>query len=251
MTDTIQREATSLDTTSLPVVSADSHVGPPPEALRPYCPKEYLEEFDAAVTGFQKMMEAMGGGPFRNQDQSIEQGRIMVEMVDRNAGPGHYDMNVRLAQMDEDGTVSEVMYHGSQNNNPIPLVGPAGFTFDHAVSKESLKSTMVGLHIYNEWLADACSIAPERLLGALHLPQWDPELSVEELKWGAEHGLRVVNLSAPRAGILQYDDPAWDPFWSACEEYQCILTTHAGAIDFSDLIAAGAHSRNLVELEAG
>ena len=49
-----------------------------------------------------------------------------------------------------------------------------------------------------------------------------------ELTWAHGAGLRGVNFPAPRAGVRFFDDPAWEPFWAACEEFGMPLATHAG-----------------------
>jgi predicted TIM-barrel fold metal-dependent hydrolase len=134
----------------------------------------------------------------------------------------------------------------------VPLVSPIGFSFDHTGGEELTKRA-AGIHIYNQFLADAVSAAPERLFPAVLLPMWDVDASIAELNWCREHGLRVISFSAPRPGIRSYDDPYWEPFWSACEDAEAVLATHSGAIDLQGLIdgAAGPHSFCLVELEAG
>ena len=98
------------------IVSADSHVGPRlREDLRGYCPARHLDDFDALIaqTGPIVNAQALLGHP--------------------NAGPGHYDPAARLVDMDSDGVAAEVIYHGSQNGEPLPWGGSAKFgigTFD-------------------------------------------------------------------------------------------------------------------------
>ena len=35
---------------------------------------------------------------------------------------GHYDVYQRLADLDQDGTAGEAIFHGSQNAHPIPFI---------------------------------------------------------------------------------------------------------------------------------
>ena len=45
---------------------------------------------------------------------------------------------------------------------------------------------------------------------------------VAEVEWAHEHGLKGVNFPALRDGeLLEYNNRAWDPFWSVCEERSC------------------------------
>ena len=114
-----------------------------------------------------------------------------------------------------------------------------------------MELSALGLHIYNQWLADACSIEPERHVGAALLPMWDIDASVREMQWAREAGLRAVNFPAPRRGLRFFDDPAWEPFWSACEILEMPLVTHAGSIDVEETQTTGPHAVFLAEIESG
>jgi predicted TIM-barrel fold metal-dependent hydrolase len=56
---------------------------------------------------------------------------------------------------------------------------------------------------------------------------------VAELRWGREHGLRGINFPAPRRGLTPYNDPVYEPFWSAVEDLDLPLSSHAGAGDIA------------------
>ena len=87
-----------------------------------------------------------------------------------------------------------MLFHGSQNGEPIPFiisdpsVGMATMERRYDVDFELAG---VGRHIYNEWLADFCSVQPERHVGLAHLPMWDIDAAVKEATWAREHGLRA------------------------------------------------------------
>src|SRR5213075_2619409 len=75
------------------------------------------------------------------------------------------------------------------------------------------EQAQIGRHIYNRWLADFCSVEPERHVGLAHLPMWDIDAAIEELEWAHAHGLKGVNfpsesgpteLSKFRRGGLYY-----------------------------------------------
>jgi len=207
------------------VFSADSHVGPRlREDLRPYCPKKHLRDFDDYADHALEGMFAAMGMVMEYTPAGDEHTRQMMRNLKTS---GHYDVYERLREMDADGVAAEVMFHGSGNSEPIPFL-PSGMDFFFTPSGD-LTLTAIGYHIYNCWLADACSVAPDRLLGAAHLPLWDLEAAIKEAEWAASAGLRVVNLSAPRPGILDYDHPTWEPLWSLCESAGMTLTTHGGA----------------------
>jgi predicted TIM-barrel fold metal-dependent hydrolase len=217
------------------IVSADSHVGPRlGEDLRGYCPTKYLNDFDAMIARVGPITDsqALSGHP--------------------NAGPGHYDSAVRLKDMDSDGVAAEVIYHGSQNGQPLPWGGSSLFgigTFD-AFDSSALDLAALGCDIYNRWLADFCSADPRRLLGMVHIPAWDIDESVRVVRWAATAGFSGVNFPVcGRRGVKSYNDPAWDPLWAACVENGLSLNTHGnGAPIFEQTTGPGAEEITIADI---
>jgi len=86
------------------IVSCDTHIGPRlADDLRPYCPKQYLDEFDAFT--------AHVNGP-------DSPSRAVEDLIPTK---GHYDIATRLEDLNQDGTAAEVLFHGSQNGQPVPF----------------------------------------------------------------------------------------------------------------------------------
>ncbi len=207
--------------TPLIVVSGDAHVGPRLRTqLRDYCPAAYVERFDAFIAqheATQAAARAAGGvvpHSFPGED---------VTKID-----GHHDAHAYVRDMDAEGVAAEVLYHFSQNDEPMPfVVNPGGGL--GSVPMDALEQGAIGYRMYNRWLADFVSVAPGRLLGLAYLPMWDIDAAVAELEWAAGAGLRGVNFPPPsRPGHLEYNNPAWEPFWAACEDLGMTLNTHSG-----------------------
>jgi predicted TIM-barrel fold metal-dependent hydrolase len=194
------------------VASCDSHVGPRlvPD-LRAYCPASHRAQFDDFVERYDTSVTLFDGG-------------LAHPNLSR---PGHYEASARLADMDRDGVATEVLYHFSQNGQPFPfLMSPAGGLSNDADDRDL---AAVGYHLYNRWLADFVSAEPDRLLGLAYLPLWDIGAARAELAWAADVGLKGVNFPPPgRPGVVPYNDRAWEPFWSACEDTGMTLHTHSG-----------------------
>src|SRR4029079_15228356 len=141
--------------------------------------------------------------------------------------------------LDKDGTAAEVIFHGSQNGQPIPWnvsdpsLGPMSIGRQSYVG---VALAAVGRQMYTRWLADFCSVEPERHVGLAQLPMWDIPAAIKEMEWARNAGLRGVNLPAdhgpgpsPRsrfAGKLPYNHPEWDPFWDAAEDLGMALASH-------------------------
>jgi predicted TIM-barrel fold metal-dependent hydrolase len=208
--------------TPLVVVSSDCHVSPNLEVeLRAYCPAEHLDTYDDWLGATAAEREARQSGFVFGGDEddpAVEQIHTWNLQTE-----GHHDMGARLRDMDRDGVAGEIIFHGSAPFQPIPFImmyvgaglGDAGLA-------------AVGQRMYNAWLADFCSVEPERHIGLAHLPMWDIDAAVKEVEWAREAGLRGVNFPQTRAEIVPYEDPAWEPFWSACEDLEMPLANHGG-----------------------
>src|SRR5947207_13504983 len=212
------------------IVSSDTHIGPKlVEQLRPYCPSAYLDDFDA----FAEQTAAM-----RSMFRQLADGDSPLS---RNARTeGHHDVHARLRDLDADGVAGEVIFHGSQNGEPIPFQAQGSFL--GAESGDDLEHLGVGYHVYNQWLADFVSVEPERHVGLAHLPMWDIDAAIKEAEWAKNHGIRGINFpveSAPTTelrrsrfgGVYYYNDPVWDPFWAAVQDLDMPLVSHGGAGD--------------------
>lgn len=214
------------DTSEQPylIVSTDSHAGLSlRDQLRPHCPADLLDDFDAfvqavesnnaEVAAIEKSGQAPYSAPYR---RSVDRMRDCA---------GAYDAHARLADMDAQGIAAEVMFAGSGNGQQIPFVG-AGFNAGKAGS--SPKTIADGCSIWNRGLAEFCATDPIRMLGVMQISIWDVAGAVKEIRRARGEGLRVLNLPAPRMDYPPYVSPVYEPLWEACEELGVTLTTHTG-----------------------
>src|SRR5688500_2211605 len=106
MTDTATRA--NLDGRTDPdekvvIVPRDTHIRPRvKEDLAPYCLDKYKDDFNDFVKWLDSKEAGVGG----------------IDALDSTKG--HYDVHARLRDLDDDGTAAEVIFHGSQNGQPIP-----------------------------------------------------------------------------------------------------------------------------------
>jgi predicted TIM-barrel fold metal-dependent hydrolase len=197
--------------------------------LRPYCPAKYLDEFDE----FCRQSKASAAGPLATIMAGRAGGKLDptlkelgLEAFARNIEcEGHHDPHAHLRHMDESGIAAEVVFAGGQNFQELPFMGK-GWNAGPAGIRPELRS-LAGW-IWNRWVRDYCSADPDRLTGVLQLAVWDLEAAVREVEWGAENGVRVVNLPAPRADFPVYTEPVYDRLWDALGAAEAILVTHSG-----------------------
>jgi predicted TIM-barrel fold metal-dependent hydrolase len=224
------------------IVSGDSHAGPLLRSqLREHCPSKYLDRFDefvaqrgegdvaisfssadalnnAAASSPEEVARQSGLDP-----QAWDEGRSTVERI--LGCRGAFDPTARLADMDADGITSELILAGSQNDEDLPWTGG----FDAGSPEVDAELRSVGGEIWNRWLAEFVSAAPERLLGTMQIPIWDVDGAVKQIYWGAEHGLRAINFPAPRPDYPAFNEDVYEPLWSAVEDVDLPLVTHTAS----------------------
>ena len=200
------------------VVSSDAHAGPSLERdLRPYCPADLLEQFDEYGAGYRQFVEAM---PNLIVDQCLPP---VVEAYEALcAAEGLHDPHAFLRDMDDEGITAQVVFAGGANPEPLPWTDY--FNGGEPTTDPALRSA--GGRIWNRWLADFVSVAPERLIGVMQIPIWDVEAAVEEVRWGAAHGLGAINFPGPRPHYPAYNSLDYEALWSVVEEVGLPLVCH-------------------------
>jgi predicted TIM-barrel fold metal-dependent hydrolase len=127
------------------------------------------------------------------------------------AQPGGWDPNQRVKEMAVDGVSAEVLY---------PTLGLSLFGLDDAAMQEAC------FRVYNDWLIDYCSAAPNRLIGVACIPIYDTDHALAELDRCAKAGLRGALIwQAPHPDLPLYSDH-YERFWSAAEEMDVPVSFH-------------------------
>src|SRR6202034_1315533 len=160
-------------TQPLPIVSCDGHIGPRMSDMRAYCPKDRLEAFDEFAGQVEEMGKAFSSLRPEPTDDAPEALIRAAQSARMRAVDGAHDMHARIRDMNSDGIVAEVIFHGVQDLRPVPWIGLAGFTLGELVDTRSHELSIVGMRIFNRWLADAVAIEPERHVAAELLPLGD------------------------------------------------------------------------------
>ncbi|MFQ5521137.1 MAG: amidohydrolase family protein [Candidatus Methylomirabilia bacterium] len=117
---------------------------------------------------------------------------------------------LRLADMDRDGIDATVMY------GPIvPLL----------IEDPGLRK--VCYRAYNDWLAEFCATAPDRLVGAGLIPIDDPKSAADEVRYLKQIRLRTGMFLAARVELPLWEE-AWEPLWEAAAETGLSIGFHLG-----------------------
>jgi predicted TIM-barrel fold metal-dependent hydrolase len=125
--------------------------------------------------------------------------------------PGSWDPVERVKDMDFDGVDAEIFYCG---------YGMSLFSHpDDEFQRDAHRA-------YNDWAAEYASYAPKRLFAVANISMTDPEKDLEELHRIKRLGFRGIFISNDPLPERRYDNPLWEPFWTAVEEYDLPVNIH-------------------------
>jgi predicted TIM-barrel fold metal-dependent hydrolase len=129
----------------------------------------------------------------------------------RNDHPGAMDKHTRVAEMAADGVSAEVLYptHGLR---VLSLDDPE---LEHACCR-----------VYNDWLIDYCSAAPERLIGLAMLSVYDIDQAIQELQRCHQAGLRGAVIWQVPPPALSFASDHYERFWAAAQELEMPVNLH-------------------------
>ncbi len=124
---------------------------------------------------------------------------------------GAQDKNKRVAEMAADGVSAEVLYatHGLK----CLSIG------DHELEAACAR-------VYNDWLIDYCSAAPDRLIGIAMLSMYDIPEAVKEMERCRKAGMRGTVIWQVPDPALPFSSPHYDKFWAKSQELDMPVNLH-------------------------
>jgi predicted TIM-barrel fold metal-dependent hydrolase len=131
--------------------------------------------------------------------------------------------------MDHDGVAAEVIFPdadaaGIGGVSATPFTAGLGST-----GKDDPALTLAGAWAHNRWLTDFCRNSPERRAGVAIVPMHDVAKAVELVEWAAGHDLRGgIMIPTKWVGLPSYNDPVYDPVWTAAAQAGLPVHTHSG-----------------------
>lgn len=205
-----------------PIISADSHITEPGWAYVDYVDPAYRSQApymtDEAGEGAcfhvpgmtYKIHLGLHSAAGKQADQLSMKGTSFDGL--HRAG---WDATARVEAQQRDGLDGEVIY---------PSVGMLLCNHPDLDLKKALFDG------YNRWIAEYCSVAPERLYGCGQTALRNPAEGIADLQTIASAGLRGVMLPGTPGPAYDngpdYDDPAWDDFYRAAVDLGLVLSFH-------------------------
>jgi predicted TIM-barrel fold metal-dependent hydrolase len=195
--------------------STDGHAGADVLDYKPYLESAYHDAFDAWAAGYH---DAWADDIDQDRDPNH---RVGVASAQASV---NWDAEERLALLDDQGIAAEVLF---PNTSP-PFYPSGAVTAPGPRNAEELELRFAGVRAHNRWLADFCSVAPDRWAGFAQIFLADVEAAVAEVRWAKENGLRGVLI--PNDHVLQMANlyyPQYDPLWAVCAELGMPVHRHA------------------------
>ncbi len=211
--------AAGVAATRTPVVDLDGHVIEPYDMWERYieapfkacAPRRAKDSWGMDRLMVESRLFPTPEGPGRAPRYLMTPDR-MAEYRERLRGG--WDPNHRLRDMDREGI-------------DVALLLPSQGLVIGAVRDPRLAAAIS--RAYNDWLADYCRTAPERLLGAAMLPFQDVAAAVVEARRAVtELGFRAVFARPNPIAERTLADPDYDPLYAEIERLEVPLQVHEG-----------------------
>lgn len=233
------------------LMSTDDHLIEPPHLWQSRLPEKYLEDGPRIVE------EPRENGEKPHQVWHYEGNRFPQIGLNAVAGkkpeeygaepvryddmlPGCYDPKARLIDMDLDGVWGAMCFPS--------FPGVAGRVFTRARDKDL---ALLSLQAWNDFVLDEwCPTAPERLIPAVLVPMWDPDLAAKEAQRTHAKGARAVAFSENPVplGLPSFHTDHWDRFFDVVEELDMPLSTHFGSSSQAPITAPDAPMAVMIAL---
>jgi predicted TIM-barrel fold metal-dependent hydrolase len=124
---------------------------------------------------------------------------------------GGWDPAQRVKDMDQDGVQGDVLY--TTLGFRMFWIRDAGFQ-------------RACFQVYNNWLAEFCSYAPQRLKGLGLISLYDPKQAAQDLADCRKKGLAGAIVWASPPEELPFFSEVYDPFWAAAQDLAMPLSLH-------------------------
>ena len=223
----------------MPVIDADGHVMEPMRAWAnlpdEHRPRAARDDFglDHVFVGDQEIVTVSLG-------RLGTPGSVMSDLSEspalEDAQAGGFDPRLRVVDMDGEGIDVAVLY---------PSIGLNFWAIGDAAAAVSLARA------YNDWLADYCSTAPDRLYGAAMLPMQDPEAATLELRRAREElGFPAAFLRPNPCRGRTIAHPGYEVVWEAAEQLDVTIGIHEGSSNTIATLGADRKPFNPLVLHA-
>jgi predicted TIM-barrel fold metal-dependent hydrolase len=204
------------------LISADSHVNEPPDLWATRVDKQYRERAPRLALdipgkegayflyeGYAPHPIGIGFGAGKSPE---ELKTFLTQATYADARAGGWDPAERMKDNAVDGVEADVLY--------TTLGFRIFWLKDPGLQADCFR-------IYNDWLAEFCSYAPQKMAGLAMISLYDPKAGARELERCAKLGLKGAMIWCSPPQDQPYSSDIYDPFWAAAEEMKMPVSLHA------------------------
>lgn len=206
----------------LKLLDADSHVSEPLNLWQERLPVKYRDSAPKMVTEYKGKPGAwwiieqdrephnviLGFGANKTLEE-LQQ--LLKSFSYAGAHRGGWDPAQRLKDMNQDGVFGDVLY---------TTLGFRMFWIKDAAFQRAC------FQVYNDWLAEFCSVSPGRFRGLGLVSLYEPKLAAQDLASCAKKGLAGAIVWASPPEELPFHSEIYDPFWAVAQELRMPLSLH-------------------------
>jgi uncharacterized protein len=215
------------------IADSDLHVMEPPDLWQRYIDPAYRHAAPVGLTEMERDMRVrvknhtlLRLGTVRPQriDGRKTGWREEHDSVYAEAEARGWDPASQVAAMDREGLDLAVMY-------PSRGLFVLGLDSAEHIGTDGLEPAFATAiaRAYNDWLADFCSYAPDRMFGAAMVAPHDVDGAVAEARRCVEElGFKAVFLSPGCVNRRPWYHPAYDPLWEEIQRLDVPLAFHGG-----------------------
>jgi predicted TIM-barrel fold metal-dependent hydrolase len=204
------------------LISADSHVSEPPDLWVSRVDQKYRERAPRLAVdlpgkeGAYFLYEGHAPHPIGIGLGAGKTGEELKEFLTKatyaDARPGGWDPAERMKDNALDGVEGDVLY--TTLGFRIFWLKDAGLQADC-------------FRVYNDWLAEFVSYAPQKMAGLAMISLYDPKAGARELERCAKMGLKGAMIWCSPPEERPYSSDIYDPFWAAAQEMKMPISLHA------------------------
>ena len=209
------------------VLDSDLHVLEPADLWLRYIEPRYRDQAPVGTNEYVPDMNLKHEGKYISRSGELPVmagGEFSIELVTRQGQMEKYKEfaargwgpDTQLEAMNDEGVDLAILFP------------TRGF---YAVGKEYADDGLAAAiaRAYNNWLAEFCSRAPDRLYGAALVAIQSVEAAVAEVRRAKrELGFKAVYLRPNPVRKRNWHDPAYNPLWAECEKQGLTIGFHEG-----------------------
>lgn len=220
---------------SIPILDADRHVMEPVELWREYLPEDlrscapYIEPARYEGTPAERVKKYGPKGLFPLSPVLMLNGEPCWNKISDHA---HVEMSwsarERHAQLEAATRPDGQLATMDKTLVEMAFLFPTHASYVLGIDTLEPALATALARAYNDWLHDYCRKDPVRLQGVGLMSAHDPAAMPAELHRVADFGWKAVVLRPNPVKGRMLSHPAYEPFWTACEERSIAVTVHEG-----------------------